>query len=232
LSSGGHPYQYAIADRPVWSRPAGVGSDAASITALSPSDEAVTRSRQHLANQMPTAGEAPRRLAKSDPNTTSVALWVEVGNVSILLGSDLRNGPGPNCGWNAVVASPSRPSGSASVFKVAHHGDPMAHHDRVWAEMLDTDVIAILAPYRRGVFRPQGPDRERICNAAGQSFISAAPGRVPPSAAVRRSAAALGGVAMNIQEDEGVAGHVRLRTQLPGPGPWEVVLEAPARDFC
>jgi hypothetical protein len=221
-------YTYAVADRPLYKRGAASGSAPACITALSPSDEAITRARTHLAGLFPSADEIQKRLRPPDPNTFSVALWVEVGEVALLLGSDLLRGPGQSCGWSAVLGSSLRPSGRAELFKVPHHGAPNAHHERVWSELLIENPVALIAPYRAGANpRPSAEDADRICHLTDRAYISARPDLPSRSAKVRRAASNLAGIAQNVSELEGTPGQVRARRRISEPD-WGIDLVWPA----
>jgi Metallo-beta-lactamase superfamily len=222
-------YQWAVADRPIYKRPADAVKREAVITALSPSDEAITRSLRAFAKLIPASGDQRCKLATRDPNTLALALWVQVGETSLLLGADLLKGPGANCGWNAVLSSSFRPTSRASAFKVPHHGAPNAHHPDVWTKMLTGNPVAILTPYRAGrTPRPSSDDRRRIVTLTDKAYISASPDRPSQPAAVRSTAARLSSVARNVREPYGTAGHVRARL-LNGRTNWKIELVQPAQ---
>ena len=77
------------------------------VTSLSPSNEAVTRSLRKLATLAAAKGQ-PRHLAEADPNEFSVALWIESLDKVILLGADLLKGPS-GCGWAGIFQNLSPP---------------------------------------------------------------------------------------------------------------------------
>jgi hypothetical protein len=223
----------AVSDRLLWCRPPQSGLQRAAVTALSPSDHAIDLSLRALRFLIPKAGSTPRQFASRDPNTFSVALWIEVGDVSALLGSDLLKGPGPSCGWNAILANPQRPTSEASVYKVPHHGAPNAHHEGVWTSLCADDVIAILAPYRAGrQRRPSLADAKVICSLAEQAYITAPSSTPALGAASRAQRWKLSDVASAVREREGPTGHVRLRYSLDRGGPWRVTVGRPARSLC
>jgi len=230
-SGSGGAYRWAMGDRPVFGSPSVGNVPSVVVTALSPSDAALTRSLQDLGALL-YRSDGYRRRIRQDPNTLAVALWLEVGGVKVLLGSDVLTGPGQNCGWNAVLSSPFRPSARASVFKVPHHGSPTAHHDRVWSEMLDSDVLAVVAPYRAGRHaRPDAADRRRIANLAGSSYITTRVQDFVPRR-LRPRSLALGGVGSNVTSVFGASGQIRLRTSLTNSGPWGVELASPAEELA
>ncbi|WP_157575091.1 MBL fold metallo-hydrolase [Jiangella muralis] len=202
---------------------------AAKVTALSPSDEAVTRALRTLARGAASSGDL-RRLPTRDPNELAIAIWVEVGECAALLGADLLTGPA-GCGWGAVLAE-FVPDFPASLFKVPHHGSPNAHHDDVWATLLDGAPVALLAPYRAGrTPRPSDADRQRICGLTERAFITASPEMPKPRRAVKTMAAALGTLPARIHEPWGRSGHVRARFGARDAR-WRVELSDIARPLC
>ncbi|WP_160323752.1 MBL fold metallo-hydrolase [Frankia sp. BMG5.23] len=221
-------YRRALADRPIYRRTETADHRAANVIALSPSDEAVTKAGQYVTSLYPVPGEPPRRLAPPDPNTLAVALWVEVGDTSLLLGSDLTRGPGKNSGWAAVLGSSMKPSSKAEVFKIPHHGSPNAHHEDVWSQMLVENCVALVAPYRAGVtLRPSLDDAKRICNLTDRAYVSARPTLPAQSAKLRRAASGLATLARSIHEVEGIPGQVRARKNL-AEGDWRIDVQKPA----
>lgn len=225
----GYTYTWAIEDRDLWSREAAGGVPAATVRALSPSDMSVTRSKQAMAALTAAAGARPT-IPQRDPNELAVAVWVEVGALRLLLGSDLKNGPA-GCGWSRVVGATLTHNQSASVFKVAHHGDPSADHPGVWENLLDVEPLALLAPYRPS-HRPRREDLERICKRTSNTYITAHPGfRLSPGVA-RSSAALFSDLAFGVRESDRHAGHIRLRRKWDGSVPWMVELFPPARPAC
>jgi Metallo-beta-lactamase superfamily len=232
---------WAMADRPIYRRSSDNGTQAL-ITALSPSDEAVTRAKASLARLLPTshaagdgqppAGPPRRRLPPEDPNHFAVALWVLVEDIAVLLGADLLRGPGIGGGWNAVLASAHRPGGRAEVFKVPHHGSPNAHHDDVWKELVVDNAIAILAPYRRGSTpRPAPEDAARICSLTNRAYATASSRSPSPPARVRKARASLEGVARKVREPDGTPGQVRARRGVSDPD-WTIELFGHAMELA
>ncbi|TDC54372.1 MBL fold metallo-hydrolase [Jiangella ureilytica] len=199
------------------------------VTALSPSDEAVTRALKSLARGAASIGER-LRLPAHDPNELAIALWVEVGECAALLGADLLKGPA-GCGWGAVLAE-FTPDFPASLHKVPHHGSPNAHHDEVWATLLEGAPVALLAPYRGGrTYRPAQADRERICGLTDKAFVTASPDLPKPRRAVKTTAAALGPLAMRVHEPWGRSGQIRARRS-PDDRAWRIDLSETARPLC
>ncbi|MEV7508931.1 MBL fold metallo-hydrolase [Streptomyces sp. NPDC091201] len=205
--------------------PAENGVPAVTVTALSPSEQAKTRALKILASQAPQVNGRRGKVSQLDPNEASVALWVEFGDVRILLGADLLKGPA-GCGWKAVIST-HFPDAPASLYKVAHHGGESSHYQPVWDGLLTANPVALLAPFRNGnIDQPQPGDIARILSMTNRAYITAS-GSPTPSRAVRREASKLGSLASNVRELWGRAGHVRARRRA-NEGDWAVQAFPPA----
>lgn len=229
-TQSGRPWMLrAYEGRPLFARAANGAVPAASVTALSPSDLAVSRALDVLAAG--TAKEGSRRkLSAADPNELAVALWVEVGNHAALLGADLLTGPA-GCGWEAVLAT-FTPGNRASLFKVPHHGSVHSHYDAVWQDLLTTQPVSLAAPYRGGSRPAPAPeDVARICALSEQFWVTAATSVPAQPAAVRRTAATLNAVAKNVREPYGKCGQVQARIASSGAS-WSVTAASPGRPVC
>ncbi|WP_442922735.1 MBL fold metallo-hydrolase [Microbacterium sp. T32] len=199
------------------------------VTALSPSDEAQNRSVRAIAEG--SAREDMRvRLAAPDPNEYTVALWVEVADVALLLGGDLLNGP-TACGWRRVHESHT-PERRARLIKVAHHGSQSSHWGPVWMDFLEPDVLAVLTPFRLGAERsvPKQRDIDRIVKASGRAFITARPQKPTPPKDVKETRALLQTIATNVRERDGSPGHVQAR-MCPEETVWRVGAASPAYEL-
>lgn len=115
------------------------------VSALSPSERAISQSKLDFAKEFSAAGAGYRRLAKSlTPNLCAVALHVCNGVDTVLLGSDLEISRTVHLGWEAVVASAVRPQTSAALFKIPHHGSSNGHYLPVVSDMLKPAPISII----------------------------------------------------------------------------------------
>jgi hypothetical protein len=157
--------------------------------------------------------KAPQRRAISQtPNHVSVALWVVIGDLSILLGSDLESHPQNNLGWRAVLFSQNKPSGRALVVKVPHHGSSDAYCREMWYEMVTANPIALLTPFASGVKPlPSDTDIERIKRHTSRIFCTGQPsGWHSPrrDAAVERT---IKEIVRTRRLIHGRMGHVRVR---------------------
>lgn len=129
------------------------------LRALSPSNQDIVNFLRALAAPHSDHG---RRLDGRHRNGSSVAAWLSIGDVCVLLGADLECDRNPLCGWQAVVDSPVRPAGQASLVKVAHHGSVTGHNDDVWRHMIMPTPISALAPWNRSSMLPTAADVGRL----------------------------------------------------------------------
>jgi beta-lactamase superfamily II metal-dependent hydrolase len=223
--TGIRPLRRASENKVVLALAALGATPAMTVTALSPSEHAVTRAHEVLAkNHLHAMGERAHR-SMLDPNEASIALWVNAGEVDVLLGADLLAGPA-GCGWGAVLHyfSPPQP---ATLYKAAHHGSSTSHHDGLWNKLLANEPVVLLAPFRRGdVALPTDSDISYILTHSGNAWTTS-PGQPTPSRAFRKQAARLGTLAGNPRDPSGNVGHLRARIPLTG-GAWQVSNFSPA----
>lgn len=167
---------YASPDRPILNlqAPADGSANSCIVTTLSPSDEEYDNFLKGIASLIPSKMQTKIRAPSLQPNNAAVVLWIESGDVQILLGSDLEEKENkPLSGWSAIVNSTTRPQGRASVFKVPHHGSETGHYAHVWSRMLIKTPIAILSPFHKaGKVLPTANDVRRILNLAPDTYIT------------------------------------------------------------
>ena len=203
----------------------------ASVDALSPSDEAVMAGQMAFANLFEGSKKRSRRLPAAEPNRTSVALWVRVGEHRLLLGADLETAKGnPKTGWTVILDQSQVIDGKASVFKVPHHGSQNAHDTRVWEELLTTEAVAILTPFWKGdVKLPSNTDEKRIIGMGRDAYITASNVQKDPDIKDRVVRDTVAEATRSIRRLHPQAGHVRLRSNLHAPFAWKVELFGGAR---
>ncbi len=223
------PLRRAIEGRVIWSRPPSDDLPGAQVQCLSPSDEAVTRATADLARSALAEPGDRKRFSNRDPNEFAVALRVEFGPHSAILGADLPVGPA-GCGWAAVLSNLGMRS-RASLFKVPHHGSVTGHHEAVWDDLLTTEPVALLAPFRGGRKPlPSVEDVERIGRRTKRAYIAASPRPVPKRPATKNMSMTLAGVAADVRDPWGTVGQVRARLQLEEAA-WKIQLFEPAREL-
>jgi len=190
------------------------------ISSLSPGDGAFQRFLASVGGLIPGRGENKKRIRSFSPNEVAVALWVECGGSSLLLGADLDRK-----GWVAILADADRPPGRASVYKIPHHGSSNADEPAVWERMLEDEPAAVLSPWRRGRGAlPTRRDTDRILGAVRNVWItdSGAAGEATfrhGNSAVERTLRESGVRIRRLADD---AGMIRLRRRLGSTGDWKV----------
>jgi len=175
LENNKRPITRAIADRriKVWSHGTLAHGQPVALWTLTPSDLQYAKFLTELTALMPGVGETKRRAVPQRPNHVSVVVWIEIGDLHVLLGADLENTTNPGIGWSAVISSTGRPTGRATVFKIPHHGSKNAHHDQVWRTMLVDKPFAVLTPNNRGRALPTEADVTRITGLTQTSYSTA-----------------------------------------------------------
>jgi beta-lactamase superfamily II metal-dependent hydrolase len=168
---------------------------------------------------MPTAIPAPSR------NDSAVVILIRIGDVQLLLGSDLEETASPTTGWTAIVNSTTRPEGRSSVFKIPHHGSSNADQPRVWTDMLNPGPFAIITPFERGSVKlPTETDIKRTISRTNSAYQTATLKRTQYN---RRSGTvdkAIKQTVHSIREIGGTIGHVRLRKKIDASQNWTVAL--------
>ncbi|NKC16741.1 MAG: MBL fold metallo-hydrolase [Gammaproteobacteria bacterium] len=211
-----HSPKWASADRLLWRREREVsvsGADA-EFHSLSPSDASILAARLGLSALLPVEGTPKRRVAALSPNHAAVAAWLRVGPHTVLLGSDLEETSNPLAGWSAILTSTTRPSGNASVFKVAHHGSHNGDHSGIWTNLLCANPLAVVTPFPRGKKKlPTPSDANRICSRTSCAYITASPD-APRSNRPKVVERMMRGAVRSMRPVHGGYGHVRLRRTL------------------
>lgn len=147
------------------------------IWALSPADDTFLSFVRAIGGLLPKAGQAETRIRSLSPNEVAVVLWVEVGDIMVLLGSDLERR-----GWAKILQDDARPTGTASAFKVPHHGAASGDAPEVWQRMLDVDPASVLTPWRRGNrMLPTSRDVQRILARTPNAYATATTDAVRPA---------------------------------------------------
>ena len=158
-----HRLSYASADCRLFSR----GN--CEVWSLSPDSSVFNAFLRKIRGIFPGKGETKLRVPSLSPNQVSVALWVCVGDITVLLGADVERQ-----GWLKILDSTERPSGRASAVKVPHHGSENAYELGMWETMLRPEPIALLTPWARGGRTlPTQADVERIVSLTSEAYATA-----------------------------------------------------------
>jgi hypothetical protein len=151
------------------------------ISAFSPTPGAIAATLARMASYIPQSTvESPIEHAPDlAPNAEAVAIHIDWGDHSALLGSDLE-GAGAY-GWQAVVSDTwCAGRRRAAAYKVAHHGSKSGDHPSIWQKLLESRPVAALTPFIRGRHRlPTEEDRVRIAAVAGSAHITSGATRKP-----------------------------------------------------
>lgn len=200
------------------------------IHALSPSDAEVLRTLLGIGELVESSRFLLGRATSPSPNHSAVALWIRVGDLSILLGSDLEETTSPDTGWSVIVSSTTRPLGRATVFKIPHHASSNGHNDDVWKYMLDDDPIAILTPFSRGnVYLPKDTDIRRITSLTSRAFATASNKKAKSQRRPRVVEDQIKAITRYLRPLNSSFGHVRLRLS---EGEWRIELFGAAFDLA
>lgn len=173
LAETGRHCTFASVNRKVFSR------GECDVWSLSPSDRAFETFLKSIGDLLPAVGQAKRRSLDVFPNKAAVALWIQVADTAVLLGSDVEKKD-----WKEIANNTERPQKKALVFKVPHHGSANAHEPSIWKGMLIADPVAALTPWRRGGRTlPKRSDIARLVSCTEYAYATsrnetpAAPGR-------------------------------------------------------
>jgi hypothetical protein len=216
--------QWAFENTRLWQRNSGAVTG--EIFSLSPSSSSVTLALNEISQLIPQNNEQKKQLIATQPNQVAVVLWLKLGDQSIILGSDLEEEKSDSGrGWSVIVDSTTKPTGTAQIFKIPHHGSENGHHPRVWSEMLVNEPFAILTPFvNGGVSLPKRGDVKRICEITPNAFSTTsilAPQRKRRHGALERT---IREVTRSIRTIPNVPGHVRIRKKVSTGDMWRVEL--------
>jgi hypothetical protein len=151
----------------------------------------------------------------------SVAIHIEIGEISMLLGADLEQHADKRRGWAAVLNDATLPKAKSIIFKIPHHGSESSFSARVWAELLEKEPLAVTTPWVRGNKQlPSVSDIRHVVERTPHAFISSMPS-TGQSIVARR---------VRITRIEPQMGAVRLRNGGASAWKsWDVTLHEPAR---
>jgi beta-lactamase superfamily II metal-dependent hydrolase len=227
-------FKFAAADRILYRQEATIdgGKKTIQVSSLSPSDMNIERSFHQISKMIPKDGEKKLRLPSLNPNNVAVALWVQIGDERILLGSDLECDNSDTGNWTVIVNSSLLIDSKAFVFKVAHHGSPTSYNPMVWNRVLGPNVHAMLTPFVNGPHKlPSDDDLNRIAGFTKNIFVTSRPARRKyrhPDNAVQKR---LEEMASNLFVENGNFGHVKLRKEIDSNREPEVELDGAAFQF-
>lgn len=149
------------------------GQYSTKLVALSPSGMSEESYADALRRCLPRVGKRMKTLRDSDHNLIASAIWVEVNNVRLLLGSDVEKGTSRQTGWKGIISSPTCPDLKIDTIKVPHHGSSSAHHQEAWNKHKDGNPVSMITPFLKGSkVLPGQSDVVRIKNHSGHVGIT------------------------------------------------------------
>lgn len=217
-----------LADMCLWSTPLRDGTTC-KVYALSPSQAANLLAKRELGALLQEGNER-RRLFVRGPNHMAVVLWVEIGSLRILLGSDLEETANPNMGWSVILTDSTCTDGRASLFKIPHHGSQTGHCLEVWEKLLSPQPVALLTPFSKSRL-PRQTDIERICSFSNKAYIT----RLKQPKILKRPKVVqdrIKSMTKRITPVEYSMGHIRCRSKLGHQSTWAVELLNDAKPLC
>jgi hypothetical protein len=196
------------------------------IDCMSPSNADVTEFLRAVKADENVAKKFKQRAPRYSKNDISVAMWITIGPAVILLCADLENRPGATSGWKAVLAANQRPDAKAGVMKISHHGSETGHHDEVWSEMCEPNVIASLTPWTKGRGQlPTAGDIRRIMALTDNGFTTNSSATIASKERMRMVGGVIKDQGAKIRKLETNIGHVRHRIDLASKSPvWSTEL--------
>jgi hypothetical protein len=191
------------------------------VTALSPVPAAFAQFVARSAQYIPRKNQAINHAPRLRPNFEAVALHIDIGDDTVLLGADLEDDN--TFGWSAVIADQwSGARRSATAYKVAHHGSHTGNCPQVWTTLLEPNPVACLTPFTLGELRlPTDADKGRMKGNTPHAYISSGASRRPDMDS--RQLKRLSDICKKLARVDARFGAVRLRKQL-GAAEWGVKL--------
>ena len=149
------------------------------VFAISPSNYELKEFLKYIGSKLPKVNLRPLKVSDRHPNLVSTVVHIDIGETTILLGADMENHKNPQKGWSAVITGSkvikSHPRKS-SLFKVAHHGANSGYSEDVWKNLLEPNVMALIAPYTaQSNPIPTRSDILRMERATKNAYITCAP---------------------------------------------------------
>ena len=200
------------------------------LWALSPSDEAIRLALMHLADQMPRAMESKTAVPSPTPNHLSIALLVQIGGASVLLGGDVLRFNDRKRGWLRIADLQSEYGHPTSdIVKVPHHGSSGADASEMWDHLLCESPVAVLTAFQQGgVSLPSEGDISRICRRTSEAYITSLPRHARPAKRTQAVEKTIESFLRNRRVHSPPLGRVTLRCFLQEGSGWTAQLAGAA----
>ncbi|PQP35636.1 hypothetical protein C6A37_01355 [Desulfobacteraceae bacterium SEEP-SAG9] len=139
---------------------------AVEVLSLSPLAEDEEKYTNILMDAFPQEKMELKEISDHKHNMIASAIRISVGNVVVILGSDVEKGVNASSGWRGIVNSADAPDLCVKTLKVPHHGSPGAYYHKAWAEHCKNGkIISVITPFNKGSHpRPTENDIERVGN--------------------------------------------------------------------
>jgi len=125
------------------------------IISLSPSDRSQLDFDHDISTLINGFGEN-KRIIINEPNSTSVVLFLKLGQHRAILGADLEVSGDNQTGWLDILDNHQNIlDKKSSLLKISHHGSENGYHNRIWLELLIPNAIGQLTPYNKGYKLPK-----------------------------------------------------------------------------
>jgi len=134
------------------------------MIALSPSAASIQKYVEMLFEAFPQPGNPLLPMKDESHNLISVALLLKLGDLQIVLGSDVESGLNNNTGWRGIIYNRDCPDLWANLVKVAHHGSENGFNSITWEKHHQKiKPIAIMTPFVKGnIILPKKQDIENF----------------------------------------------------------------------
>ncbi len=120
-------------------------------------------------------GEVFDVIHDSQHNLLASAIYYQIGQLKLILGSDLEIGNDDQTGWRGVLENKDSPELSAHVIKVPHHGSETAFYEPAWrAFSQHSQLASVITPYiRSSPPLPRGEILRKISKYSNDIAITA-----------------------------------------------------------
>jgi hypothetical protein len=229
----GSDFNFALASMRIFRQEIDVSGFSVNIEAwtLSPSQAEHFLSVKNLGALAADRVGPEKTIPDRNPNHSSVALALMIGETHILLGADLEETGNPNYGWSAIINNQTRPQNfRASLFKIPHHGSVTGHCSGVWTSLTIKQPATAVTPYNIGRYiLPQDADVARIDSLSNGAFITKT-GLF--QRALRRPGSTGKLIPGSLKRLSKTPGHIRFRRKIDDPSAdWQTSLFDGAADL-
>jgi len=142
----------------------GYGKTDIRMMALSPSATSSQKYVEMLFKAFPQNGKPIFPINDEAHNLISVALLLDIGDIQVILGSDVENGLQANTGWNGIISNKDCPELWANLVKVSHHGSENGFNPLAWEQHCrKMRPLAIVTSFRQGkTILPKNEDIQNL----------------------------------------------------------------------